>query len=59
MKTTVAGRLPDAGGGPDLIHDLAGCEVAAEAQLTGRAEEAPDRASDLRTDADGVARARP
>ena len=43
----------------DLIDDLAGIEVALEAELGGRAELTVDRAADLRRDAlRGLARRR-
>ena len=43
----------DAGGAVDLLDDLAGREVAAEAQGGGGAEPAVQRAADLRRDTEG------
>src|SRR2546422_1398685 len=43
------------GGPTDLVQDLGGREVAAEAELAGRAERTADRTAYLARDADGVA----
>ena len=58
MNTTLVRRLP-AGGQPpgrlaDLVDDLGRLEVASEAELTGRAERAADRAAGLARDAHRV-----